>query len=247
MTRTRAIPPNPILGRRPRAFTIVELLVVIAVIATIVAITLPALSGARESAKRIQCLNNLRQLGVGVTMYMDSESDGVLPEVFPILQPGGLEANDISLLDILERYIDAPKPAREIPGDTSIPFIVQDPYRCPSDLYSDDDANQGWAVHETYGTSYAYPPGVVYFWMETALNMDPPYAPATTTGWRVMTERGREMPLLFDFDEWHPRSGGAGKNGVYISDGHADLLGKGQPDEGMPELIEASVRARGGT
>lgn len=58
-----------------RAFTLVELLVVIAVIAILAAIVLPSLSQAKFSARRIKCVNNLRQLGLASQMYWD-ENDG---------------------------------------------------------------------------------------------------------------------------------------------------------------------------
>jgi len=75
--------PNPLnsplnVGRTDRlskAFTLIELLVVVAIIAILAAMLLPALKGARESAKAARCLSNLKQMGTAALMYVSDNDD----------------------------------------------------------------------------------------------------------------------------------------------------------------------------
>lgn len=65
--------------RRTWGFTLIELLVVISIIALLVSILLPSLNQARETAKRVMCLSNLRQMGLGILLYAEDNKD-FLPE-----------------------------------------------------------------------------------------------------------------------------------------------------------------------
>lgn len=187
---------NPVMtGLHRHAFTLIELLVVLAIIALLVSILVPALGRSRDAARNVQCLNNLRQIGLGIEMYMNTEGKNLLPEVRPL--NSGSNTNDPSLLDIMEKYIDAPKPYEVTVGGD---WIVTDPYRCPSDRGGGQGATDGRPVWQQTGTSYEYYPGLIMGAARLAqIRNFRNIQYAVTKAY----EQPPRKPIVWDADDWH--------------------------------------------
>ena len=130
MSRIHQAPRRPAAPRG--AFTLVELLVVIGIIALLISILMPALTRAREQANTLRCLSNLRQIGNAIQMYAVASKNFLVPGDYRF--PGdSFEREDWATILVNGKYLPAPRQPGSVNtfGDTSIGDSV---FRCPNGI-----------------------------------------------------------------------------------------------------------------
>ncbi len=203
-----------------RGFTLIELLVVIAIIAILAALLLPALSKAKERAKRIQCLGNLKQVGVGVTVYAGDNDDNVVvahrvvgaTSTFNQVALSPLDAQNASLVSLTVAASGAS--VWNCPGRPDFQVEL-------STVYSQWDIGYQYLGGITNWINPAYPNGgpsyspiklsrAKPFW---CLAADVVFYDTTAGGWNVDTNKVGYEPELYVSLPSHRREGSASPAG----------------------------------
>ena len=206
------------LRRRPAAFTLVELITVTAIIGALVALLLPAVQAARESARRTQCKSNLRQIGVAMTSYLDRQGER---GKFPVAAKLPVTVNPLKLPSLYDVLADDCERNREM-------------FRCPSDQSTEPDDASADDDEATKAAKEAAKQFATWFEREGLSYEYPSVLLAGRTRQQVLAAPlGDNNPLelnssqvwiVFDYASFHGAPGEDGARNFAYLDGHVDAI-----------------------
>jgi prepilin-type N-terminal cleavage/methylation domain-containing protein/prepilin-type processing-associated H-X9-DG protein len=144
-----------------RGFTLIELLVVIAIIGVLIALLLPAVQAAREAARRSQCVNNLKQLGLAIQNYNDV--NGSLPPSSTSGFPAGVSMNNFSMKVRILPFMEQTmlfnafnqSLAYNVAQNGTATSTIVSGFLCPSDANKISRGMGSYAGHDFADTNYA--------------------------------------------------------------------------------------------
>ncbi len=241
---------------RRRGFTLIELLVVIAIIAILIALILPAVQKAREAARRVQCKSNLKQIGLALANYQDTNK--YYPPSFCVDRdpanfqtPGGEWSIQARLLPFLGKGNVTAKINFEdsYNNQPSIKTLRVSLYMCPSEVRDELRADSsGNPIH--FPVNYGFNGGTWMVWDNgTGKKGNGAFAPNSSFAPRNMTD-GMSFTLAFaEVRAFTPylRDGAAGTASLPTPNQITSLGGSFKSETGHTEWVDGRVHQTGFT
>jgi len=177
-------------------FTLIELLVVIAIISVLAALLLPALSRAREAGRATACLSNLRQIGLGLQIYVGENHNRM-----PVMR-------DRSVTSLTNELASPDQVLSNSVGNVNV-------FKCPSDQWPGDQEKLVPAA----GATYFEQTGSSFSWNSLLNGQDAEHLSAMGLKFDP-----HQMPVVYDKEKFHLRRGEKKAQNWLYADGHIKNL-----------------------